>query len=119
LTNTTADYRGARGSNAGDQFHELWALQRALTLLEAGSGLAALTVEGVATESKADDDQSSTWDGVDCALYSGGQTIETADKIELVQLKYSSANPTGTWTTARLTENTKAKGNNSALRKLT
>ena len=25
-----ADYRGARGSNAGDDFHELWALRQAL-----------------------------------------------------------------------------------------
>jgi hypothetical protein len=45
-----ADALGARASNAGDQFHELWALQQALELLNPASGLSAVTVEGVATD---------------------------------------------------------------------
>jgi hypothetical protein len=28
-----ADYKGVRGSNAGDDFHELWVMQQALGLL--------------------------------------------------------------------------------------
>jgi hypothetical protein len=44
------DYRGARGSNAGDSFHELWALRQALALLDQDAGLAAVTVEGLRAE---------------------------------------------------------------------
>jgi hypothetical protein len=43
-----ADYRGARGSNAGDDFHELWAVRQALTLLSADGDLKAVTLEGIA-----------------------------------------------------------------------
>ena len=32
-TSQAADYTGARGSNAGDQFHEYWALEQVLELL--------------------------------------------------------------------------------------
>jgi hypothetical protein len=28
------DFKGARGSNTGDSFHELWALRESLRLLE-------------------------------------------------------------------------------------
>ena len=41
------DYGGARGSNTGDEFHELWAVRQALRLLDLSSGLTAATVEGV------------------------------------------------------------------------
>lgn len=44
------DYRGARGSNAGDDFHELWALRQALALLDQDAGLTAVTVEGLRAE---------------------------------------------------------------------
>ena len=42
-----ADYRGARGSHAGDDFHELWALRQALTLLDEDTRLTAVAVEGL------------------------------------------------------------------------
>jgi len=45
-----ADYRGARGANAGDNFHELWALRQALTLLDQDSELTAVAVEGLRAE---------------------------------------------------------------------
>ena len=41
------DPRGARGSNAGDDFHELWAARQAIRLLANEDGLEAITVEGV------------------------------------------------------------------------
>lgn len=40
------DFRGARGSNAGDDFHELWALRKALALLDPDTDLVAVAVEG-------------------------------------------------------------------------
>src|SRR5947208_11674571 len=95
------DFRGARGSNAGDDFHELWALQQALTLLDHQAQLAGITVEGLRPE----DEQGSpadTFDGIDCALYFNGVNVETAERIDVTQFKYSAASPHSQWTTARL-----------------
>jgi len=112
------DYRGARGSNTGDQFHELWALQQILDLLIPETDLKAVSVEGVRTETSTENDDNPTWDGVDCTLYFGETTLETADRIEFAQLKYSAANPETAWSVARLSENNAKKGNNSVIRKM-
>ena len=111
------DFRGARGSNAGDQFHELWALEQVLTLLDQRRGLTAITLEGVKAERPGLGNDEPYWDGVDCALYFGGRTLETAQRVEFVQLKYSS-DPTLPWSIARLTASSSKRGNNSVLRKL-
>jgi len=111
-----ADYRGATGSNAGDQFHELWALEQILTLLEPKTKLAAVTVEGVPA-AKIDGESEPHWDGVDCSLFFGGERFETAEHVDLVQLKYS-GDPSIAWSVSRLTDSTAKKGNNSVLRKL-
>lgn len=47
---TNADYRGARAANAGDDYHELWALRQVLSLLDTKSGLYAVAVEGLKIE---------------------------------------------------------------------
>jgi hypothetical protein len=96
---------GARASNAGDQYQELWALQQALGLLVPSTGLTAVTVEGIASESPDEDPR--IWDGVDCALYFGGKSIETANKVIIAQHKYSTTAPEKDWTIARLVKNTK------------
>src|SRR4051794_22941707 len=113
----TPDFRGARGSNAGDDFHELWALRQALTLLDNDTSLSGMTLEGLSDEDEAGSSKA-TWDGVDCALYFGGDNALTADEIHLVQFKYSSASPTSRWTVARLTRNTTRNSNNSVIRQL-
>lgn len=112
-----ADYRGARGSNVGDDYHELWAVRQALRLLDEDSGLAAITLEGL---SPADEQGSSAeaWDGVDCALYYGAAESFTARRVELVQLMYSAADPDTAWTVARLTAATNKKKDNSVIGRL-
>ena len=112
-----ADYRGARGSNAGDEFHELWALEQVLALLAPNTELRAVKVEGVRTGGSGADTNEPFWDSVDCSLYFGGSTLEAADAVELVQLKYSS-DPSRAWSVARLTASSAKTGNNSILRKL-
>ncbi len=114
LTKPLSDILGARASNAGDAFHEIWALHAALQLLLPGTDLKALTLEGIA----AAEASVGRWDGVDCGLFFGGDSLTTARKVELVQLKYSTADPGKLWTIARLTESSAKKGNNSVLRKL-
>src|SRR6187399_336842 len=95
-----ADFGGARGSNVGDQFHELWTLQQVLELLNPASKLRSVAVEGVATSEA----KGVNWDGVDCSLCYGDERVEYADEVHLVQLKYSAAKPQKDWTVARLTE---------------
>lgn len=86
------DYLGARSSNAGDDFHELWALRQALTLLNPDSGLTAVTVEGLPARDEGGSARD-TWEGVDCAFYYGSDTIASASRVVVDQLKYSAANP--------------------------
>ena len=112
-----ADYRGARGSNAGDDFHELWALRQALALLDHDTGLTAVTVEGLRAEDESGT-PTDTWDGVDCALYYGGDHAASATRIVVAQLKYSAANPDQPWTVARLTQSSNRKRDNSVIGRL-
>ena len=116
-TMVRADYRGARGSNAGDDYHELWAVRQALRLLDDESGLAAITLEGL---SPADEHgvSAEAWDGVDCALYYGAADSSAARRVEIVQLKYSAANPETAWTVSRLTASKNKKQNNSVIGRL-
>ena len=112
-----ADYRAARGSLAGTNFHELWALSQALKLLDSRTGVAAVSVEGVGPESKAA--QGSTdYDGVDCTVLYGSTEVGRADRIEIVQLKYSGSTPRAKWNLSRLTKSDRKTGNNSILRRL-
>ena len=114
---TKPDYSGARGSNIGDDFHELWALRNALKLLDPNTHLAALTVEGLRAEDESGTPKD-TWDGVDCTFYFGGDDINSVERIVVDQLKYSGANPDQKWTVARLTYSTNKKGDNSIIGKL-
>lgn len=110
------DIAGARASNAGDRFHELWALRKALSLLEPNSPYQAISVEGVPCADGSP--TSGTWSAVDVCLMSGGTSLGEADRAEFAQLKYSTANPNAPWTVARLSSNSAKKGNNSVVRKL-
>ena len=95
------DFRGARGSNTGDDFHELWATRQAIRLLSNEDGLEAIAVEGLSARDEAGAPPY-TWDGVDCTLYFGGRDAIEADQIRIEQLKYSAAYPNKSWTIARL-----------------
>ncbi|MFC1983843.1 hypothetical protein ACFLVO_02365 [Chloroflexota bacterium] len=111
------DYRGARGSNAGDDFHELWTLRQAIMLLDENTNLRAVTVEGLRVEDESGTPKD-TWDGVDCAFYFGGDSIKSAERVVIDQVKYSAANPEQTWTLARLIHSTNKKQDNSVIGRL-
>lgn len=114
---TNPEYRGARGANAGDDYHELWAVRHSLALLEQDSGLTLLTVEGLRPQDEITA-AARTWDGIDCALYYGGTTVADCERIVIEQVKYSGSDPDGQWTLARLTSNTAKTTNNSVIRRL-
>jgi hypothetical protein len=108
------DYRGARGSNAGDDFHELWAVRQALRLLSADGDLKAITLEGIA-DRDTNGAPPASWDGVDCALYFGGYDAREASSIELLQLKYSAADAKRQWTSARLVQEKQGRRGSSVI----
>ena len=95
------DFRGARGSNTGDVFHELWAARQAIRLLSNEDGLEAITVEGLVLRDEAGASPDG-WDGVDCGQCFGGRDPTVAERVRIEQLKYSAANPGMPWTIARL-----------------
>ena len=95
------DFTGARGSNTGDAFHELWAVRQAIRLLSNEDGLEAITVEGLVSRDEAGASRDA-WDGVDCAQYFGERDATDAERVQFEQLKYSAANPGRPWTIARL-----------------
>ncbi|MBM4296542.1 MAG: hypothetical protein FJ143_02255 [Deltaproteobacteria bacterium] len=111
------DYRGTRGSNTGDDFHQLWALRQSLALLDQDAVLTAVAVEGLRAEDESGTPLD-TWDGVDCTLYYGGEDAVKAERIVIAQLKYSAANPDQPWTVARLTHSTNKKKDNSVIGRL-
>ena len=111
------DYRGARGSNTGDDFHELWALRQSLALLDQDAVLTAVAVEGLRAEDESGTPLD-TWDGVDCTLYYGGDDAVKAERIVIAQLKYSAANPEKAWTVARLTQTSNKKKDNAVVGRL-
>ena len=111
------NYLGARGSNAGDDFHEWWALRSALRLIIPNTSLAAVTVEGVNFDNKTEQSLSK-WDSVDCGLYYGGKTTETAKKVVIEQLKYSSSKSKKPWTVSELTNSKSKTSNNSIIKGL-
>jgi len=111
------DFLGARASNTGDDFHEWWALRLALQLLEPGTFLVAVTVEGI----NLDDENAkelTEWNSVDCGLYFGGHTVEQAEKVVIEQLKYSSSMPGKNWTVSELTSSKSKSLNNSIIKGL-
>ena len=108
------DVAGAKASNAGDDFHVLWALSHALRVLDASSELIAVTVEGIPMPAR-----SGAWEGVDVALFYGGDSLRNATRIEIQQLKYSTTSPGTAWSVARLVHSTrKSGGNNSVMARL-
>ena len=111
---TQVDYRGARGSNTGDAFHELWAVRQALKLLDPSSGLTAIKVEGVPDGAS----YNVSWDGVDCTLLFGGENLADSEYVKLQQQRYSASNPNKRWTVARVCSGRNGKPSTSLIRKL-
>lgn len=111
------DVVGARASNAGDDFHILWALSHSIRVLDPSSNLSAVTVEGIAP-TKGIRVRQGAWDGVDVGLFYGGESLSSASSVEIQQLKYSTTSPESAWTVARLCHSTRKVGNNSVIARL-
>lgn len=110
---------GARESSAGDDFYLLWAVRKALSLLEPNTSLKALGIEGPdKEEAESLDPDGDKLLAVDLAEYFVGECFNTADNVVLSQLKYSTRNPRKEWTAARLCEGKDSTGRGSVIRRL-
>ena len=92
------DFLGAVASNAGDDFHVLWATREMLRLLNANGDVTAVKVEGPPR------------DEVHAEIGEHGQAADitlTRDTFDgpayrYLQLKHSASNPQETWSWSRL-----------------
>ena len=81
-----------RASRDGHEYHEMWTVRKAMQLLWPDSNLKAIAVEGLSPQDQAEASDS-TVEIADITLYFGtGYTFEQADRISIVQFKYSVAN---------------------------
>lgn len=78
----------ARASRDGHTYHDMWAARVSLQLLHPSTTLTALAIEGFASGQPS----SRTADEIaDVVLYHGAQTVQSATRVEVVQLKYSNS----------------------------
>lgn len=101
---------GARESNAGDDFLVLWAARRAIEMLNPSSDLHCVRMEGLSPLDVASLDVGKSYFlAADLTEYFGGTSLDTAQRIVISQLKYSTRNPDDLWTWGELRK-TREKG---------
>lgn len=106
-------------SNAGHDFHVLWATRRIIELLNPATTLRAVKMEGVAAEDIAE--LSATADhflAADLTEYHSGEHFAEADRTIIAQLKYSTRHPNDPWTGSRLRRRKGKNNTNSVVERL-
>lgn len=109
LNDETLGTPGAVESNAGDDYHILWACRSALRLLELGCDLTLVRVEGVSRADEVAAKNPDAFLGVDLTEYYGGDSLSEASRVVFSQLKYSQRHPDRPWTASRLCEKLQGK----------
>jgi hypothetical protein len=94
----------AAESNAGDDFHILWTVRKAIGLLNFNKdGLKRISIEGLDYADKAiEDPDGDICLGVDLTEYYGGKDVKSAKRVIISQLKYSTRHPNLEWTASRV-----------------
>lgn len=90
----------AHESNAGSDFHILWAVQKCLELLNfKADGLKSIVIESLDKEDAAEiDPNSGALLGIDLTEYYSSTNLKEASKINICQLKYSTKHSSKEWT---------------------
>ena len=101
MTKRISSLSGARESNAGDDFHVLWAIRCAVQMLNPSSGLTAIKMEDI-SPLEPGFGRRDTFLGVDVTGYYGGNRLSNSSRVVVSQLKYSTRHPDTNWTAARL-----------------
>ena len=118
-TSTARKPTSVHDSNAGHDFHVLWATRRIIELLNPATTLRAVKMEGVAAEDTAK--LSATADhflAADLTEYHGGEHFAEADRTIIAQLKYSTRHPADPWTGSRLRKRKGIDNANSVIERL-
>lgn len=89
-----------RTSRDGDQFHYLRAARLCLELLQLGTSLVAVTIEGTSP----DEEISEGLNVIDLALYHGSTVPDSASQIFYRQFKHSTLHAAEEWTDSGLTK---------------
>ena len=106
-------------SNAGDDFHILWAARKALTLIAPKTNLKALAVEGPGKDEAEEVDRSGgKLLSIDVAEYYGSGKFAECEKVIFSQLKYSTRRSTETWTASRICQGKKSGSKGSIIERL-
>lgn len=84
-----------RPSRDGDQFHYVWAAQRALRLLDPVGRMVMVVVEGTSSN---DTESASGDEVIDLAEYYGTDDVATAEQVIYRQFKHSTVNDLSEWT---------------------
>lgn len=107
----------AHEPNAGTDFHVLWCIERALSLLNfKESGLALIGVESLTPKDQIEiDPDGDKLLAVDLCEYYDGDAIDNASKVVISQLKYSTKHSTTEWTVSKICEGKKAGGKGSII----
>jgi energy-coupling factor transporter ATP-binding protein EcfA2 len=109
---------GAVASNAGDDFHLIWACKKLLEILVPNSKLTAISVEGPTWEDSTYIEDEQKLYSIDLAEYYGGNSFEQAQRIVFSQLKYSAYQMDKSWTASNLCSGTNKGNSNSIIRRL-
>ncbi len=107
LTTQIKTIPDAPESNAGDDFHILWAVRKSLSILDytPNNRLFAVSVEGAnLNESQEIDPSGELLLGVDLTEYYGSEHYKSASKVVFSQLKYSTRQSHKKWTCSELTK---------------
>jgi len=117
MSSTPGTPPSVHDSNAGHDFHVLWATRRIIELLNPTSTLRAVKMEGVAAEDIATLPATAEhFLAADLAEYHGGEHFAAATGVVIAQLKYSTRHPDDPWSGSRLR---KRKGDgNSVIERL-
>lgn len=110
---------GARESNAGDDFHLVWAAKKALALLEPNTNFKALCVEGPSLSDAIEfDENGNELLSIDVAEYFNADNFDGASKVIFSQLKYSTRLGIEDWTLSKLCTASNQRKDNSIIRRL-
>jgi hypothetical protein len=108
-----------RDSNAGHDFHVLWATRRVIEMLNPASGLRCVKMEGVSptdTVGLAADEEHFL--AADLTEYYEGMHFAEASRTVISQLKYSTRHPSTPWTKGRLSKRSSRTASDSVIQRL-
>lgn len=109
---------GAIASNAGDDFHLIWACKKLLEILRPNSNLTAISVEGPTWTDSISISEEEALYSIDLAEYYDGNNFGEANRVIFSQLKYSTYQMDKPWTAAALCAKTSKTKDNSIIRRL-